>query len=144
MVTSEDYERLGKLMNDYVNSDEHKAFLIKHKTKKNLKLIRFRRFEKYLETHDFDRLIYRLILEHGQEWREKCHENGFEPYMNNKLKFLIDYVVNNAKSVEVKKIKTNFTNHIWEFKGYYFQMIWGQGVIIKIHNKEDLRELLSI
>jgi len=62
MITSEDYERVAKLMKDYANSDEHKAFLIKQKAKKNIKLIRFRRFEKYLETHDFDRLIYRLIL----------------------------------------------------------------------------------
>lgn len=104
----------------------------------------YERFEKYLETHDFDELIYRLILEHNDDYREKCYHNGYEPYPNNKLSFIIEYIKNNTKPIEIKGIKCEFPNTIWEFKGYYFQLIYGQGVITNIYNKDDNRLILQI
>lgn len=104
---------------------------------------RFKRFEEYLEKCDFDKFMYRLILEHGDEWREKCWENGVEVHMNNKLSFLFDYVTNNCEPVNVPQIKSDFPNQIWLFKGYYFQITYGQGSIVDIYNADDKRHLLS-
>jgi len=39
---------------------------------------------------------------------------------------------------------SNISNEIWFYKGYYFQMIWSQGVITKIYNKDDMKQLLCL
>ena len=132
----------------YLESPEGKADLDKElkdiAAKAKLDEGRFRRFEDWLKNNDFDKLLYRLILEHGEEWREKCWYDGFEVSPNNKLSFVIQYITENHAPVKVNELDCVFANSIWQFKGYYFQMIWGQGVITKIFNKDDLRELLTI
>ena len=105
---------------------------------------RFEKFEKYLKTIDFDTLIYRLVMEHGEEYREKCWHNGVMPYPNNKLEFLFEYVLIKTPHVEVPEIESSFMQEIHEFKGYYFEAVHGQGVIYTIYNKKDLQAILSI
>ena len=106
---------------------------------------RFNKFENWLENNDFDRLLYRIILEHGDEYESKCYENGYEPYPNNKMNFIFNYVTERGgKQVNIKEFDCPFANQIWEFMKYYFQIIWGQGVAYKIYNKEDSREIFSI
>ena len=105
---------------------------------------RFKKFEKYLKTIDFDTLIYRLVMEHGEEYREKCWHEGVMPYPNNKLSFLFEYVLIKTPHVDVPKIRSGFMQEIREFKGYYFEVIHGQGVIFTIYNKKDLKIVLSI
>lgn len=104
---------------------------------------RQKRFEKWLEVNDFDKLMYRLILEHNDEYIENCYHNGDEPYPNNKLWFVFCYAMKYGKHVKVKKIDTGLDN-IWEFKDYYFQMIFGQGTMLRIYNKDDMRLLLQL
>lgn len=107
---------------------------------------RFRRLEKWIETNDFDKLMYRLILEHGDDYIENCYHNGYEPYPNNKLSFLISYITKDdiPHPLDIKELYCDFPNNIWEFKGYYIQFIYGQGTIIRIYNKDDLRLLLQL
>ena len=105
---------------------------------------RFLKFEKYLETIDFDTLIYRLVMEHGEDYREKCWHEGVMPYPNNKLDFLFEYVMIKTPHVDVPEIEDNFIQEIREFKGYYFEIIHGQGVIYRIYNKKDLQIVLQI
>jgi len=105
---------------------------------------RFQKFEKYLETIDFDTLIYRLVMEHGEEYREKCWTNGLMPYPNNKLEFLFEYIMSKTPDVDVPEIQNDFIQEIREFKGYYFELIHGQGVIFRIYNKKDLQIVLQV
>ncbi|MFW6246983.1 MAG: hypothetical protein ACOC22_02280 [bacterium] len=105
---------------------------------------RFKKFEKYLETTDFDTLIYRLVLEHGDEYREKCYINGVEPYPNNKLEFLFKYVMSKCEHIEVPELKNDFMHDISEFKDYYFEVTYGQGCIHAIYNKKDLQIVLQV
>jgi len=139
-----DYEEMRKALEEFPETPAGKAYFKNMAIKHEIKLGRYKKFEKYLETHDFDELMYKLILEHGEEWREKCWHNGYEVHPNNKLAFIIDYVVNNFEPVKVPQLENDFHNHIWFFKGYYFQMTWGQGVLTDIYNKEDLRHLLQV
>lgn len=138
------HEKSLKLLEEFVDSNEGKKYFENLKHKKELKEDRYIRFKKYLETHDFDRLMYRLILEHGEDYCRKCYDNGCMPYPNNKLEFVIDYVFNNTESITIDEIDTVFTNETHEFNGYYFQMVWGQGVVTYIYNKEDMRLLLQV
>lgn len=110
----------------------------------NILLKRFDRFTTWLETNDFDKLMFRVIFEHNDKYNDMCYSKGCEPYPNNKLDFILQYVEKYGKVVKVKKLKCDFDNIIYEFKGYYFRFVYGQGVIITIYNKDDLKPLLSL
>lgn len=142
-------EMLKKLL-EYLESPEGRKssedYFKNLAKKEEIKKKRYKRFEQWIEANDFEKLMYKLLLEHGEEWREKCWENGCEVYPNNKLGFLIDYVIHNTEPVKVPKLnnKYGFTNQIWFFKGYYFQMTWGQGMVTDIYNGSDLKHLLQV
>lgn len=139
-----DAEKMIEELHEWAESDEGCAYFERERKRNEIKVNRFRHFEKYVETIDFDELMYRLILEHDEDWREKCREMGHEDHPNNKLGFIIDYLVHNLEPVIVPQLDCPFSNQIWFYKGYYFQMIWGQGVVTKIYNKEDMKELLCL
>jgi hypothetical protein len=106
-----DYEGMKKALEEFPETPAGKAYFKNMAIKHEIKLGRYKKFEKYLETHDFDELMYKLILEHGEEWREKCWHNGYEVHPNNKLAFIIDYVVigNETFKSEDKEEKSNLT-----------------------------------
>lgn len=133
----------------WLKSDEAKVaakeFVEDLAFKEKIQQGRYDRFEKWLETNDFDKLIYKLILEHNDEYRERCYENGYEPKPNNKMDFIFSYVSERAgKRVHIKEFESDFPNAVWEFNGYYFEIVWGQGCIQVIYNKEDKKRIFSI
>ena len=138
-----DYKKMEKSLDDFIKSPEGIAFFEKEKRKEELKLKRFTRFEKWLENNDFEALMYRLILEHGEEWREKCYHKGYEPYPNNKLSFLINFVSHNYDTISVSQLENMFHTEIWFFKGYYFRLMYGQGTVFDLYNGGDFKHLLS-
>lgn len=105
---------------------------------------RYKRFEEWIETNDFDRLMYRLILEHDADYIDKCQYNGYMPFPNNKLDFVVNYVFHEFETIKVGQLDCDFPNEIRCFKGYYFQHIYGQGTILRIYNKDDLKMLLQL
>jgi len=142
-----DYKELRKFEKDidrWFESAEGKAYFEKEKKKNDIKKGRQLRFEKWLEHNDFDKLMYRLILEHGEEWREKCWSKGYEVFMNNKLDFVFHYVTANLEPISVPQIESeHFHCQVWFFKGYYFRIMHGQGSVVDIYNGGDFKHLLS-
>ena len=128
----------------WLNSEDGEAFIQKQKEKKELRAKRHKRFEEWLEENDFDKLMYRLILEHGDEYVESCYHKGYMPHPNNKLGFIEGYVVDNIEPVYVEELDCDFPNQVWFFKGYYFQHVYGQGTLFRLYNKEDMRLLLQL
>lgn len=141
-----DVQKMVKDMKDWAASDAGKEYFENKYKQHKIREGRFERFEKYIKKIDFNKLMYRLILEHGEDWCEKCSSNGYEVYPNNKLQFLLDYVLykNNYLKSEPKGLECDFPNDVFKFKGYYFQLIYGQGTIIRIFNKEDKKMLLQV
>lgn len=140
-----DYEKMAKAIREFPNTPEGKKYFENERKKLEIKRNRYIRFEKYLESHDFDQLMYRLILEHGDDWHEKCWHKGYEVYPNNKLAFIIDYLVHNYEPIEVPEIEPeHFPSTIYFFKGYYFQTICGQGCFHRIYNKDDMKMVLQV
>jgi len=139
-----DVEKHKREMNEWAESEQGKAHFENYWKKNDIKQKRFERFTEWLKHNDFDKLMYRIILEHNEEYREKCWHNGFEAYPNNKLSFLLDYVMDNYEAIKVPQIDTDFANSVWFFNGYYFQLIHGQGTITRIYNKEDMRCILQV
>lgn len=136
------WDKFGKALEEWVESDAGKAYFEHKQIVDEINAGRQKRLEEYIKTHDFDKLMYRLILEHGEEWREKCYSNGYEPYPNNKLMFLMDYIFKNLAPIKVPQLDNPFNNEIWFFKGYYFQATNGQGTVFDIYNGDDFRHLL--
>jgi hypothetical protein len=139
-----DIEEAKKKMEEWLVSDAAKAFVENLHKERKVKKGRYRRFEEYLKTHDFNELMNRLILENGDDWCEKCYKKGYEPYPNNKLGFVVDYVMENTKEVYVKELENDFCNVIHEFKEYYFQTVWGQGCYHNVYNKKDKKLILQV
>ena len=139
-----DLDKLKKDIEEWFESDKGKASIEKEKEKNDLLLKRYLRFEEWLKHNDFDQLMYKLIHKHGEDYREKCYHNGFEPYPNNVLYFIINYIRENYDEIDVSQLNCEFPNYIWFFKGYYFQLICGQGCYYRIYNKEDMRMILQI
>jgi hypothetical protein len=141
-----DTEKFENDLKKWMNSDAGKEFFENERIAYERKVQRFKRLEKYLESHDFDELLHRLISEHDDEYREKCRKEGCEDYPNNKLQFVFDYVVYKTPILEPTPsgLECDFPNEVFEFKGYYFQTIYGQGCFIRIYNKEDRKLLLTV
>lgn len=142
-----DPEKFRKDIEEWMESDAGKAYLERERKKIEIKRGRYLRFEKYLETHNFDELMNRIISEHGENWRNKCRQNNYEIHTNNKLRFIIDYIFHNVKSVHVPELEPedfHFPTETWLFRGYYFQLMFGQGTATFIYNAEDKKCLLSL
>lgn len=140
-----DLKKMEEAIREFVNSDEGKAYFEKERIKNKILKNRYVRFENWLETNDFNKLLYRLILIHNSdEYRDNCYHNGYMPMPNNILQFILDYIIDRYAPITVNILDCDFPNEIRFFKGYYFQNIYGQGVIIKIINKVDMRELLVL
>ena len=140
-IDVEEYKAQMKL---WAESEQGKAHFENYWKKIDLKQSRFVRFTEWLKHNDFDKLMYRIILEHNEEYREKCWHSGIEAHPNNVLSFLIRYVADTCEPVKVPQIDTDFANSVWFFNGYYFQLIHGQGTITRIYNKEDMRCILQV
>lgn len=132
-----------ELADKFIESDEGKAYFKKIEMENELQLKHFIRFEEWLKHNDFDKLIQRLISEHDKDYREKCYSEGHEPYPNQELDFLFDYIQDRLEPIRVSQLESIFHNQIWFFKGYYFQMTWGQGVVYEIYDG-DFKDLLSV
>ena len=128
----------------FLESDRGQAFIKEQQKKKEIKEKRYERFEIWLEENDFDKLLYRLILEHNEDYREKCYHKGYMPYPNHKLSFIINYIADNLATVYESEIDTDFPTQTWLFKGYYFQLVHGQGTIFRLYNKDDMRLILQV
>ena len=133
-----------KAINDFKESEVGIKYLIEEKLKTELLEKRFFWFEEWLKNNDFDNLMLRLIYKHDEDYREKCYHKGLDVMPNNVLDFIIRYVETKVEPIVVQEISCEFPNCIWLFKGYYFQVVYGQGCFYRIYNKEDLRILLTV
>ena len=141
MAMSKVHDKSLKILEDFLKSPEGEAsireFTEKKANEQKIAESRYRKFEKYLEIHDFEELMQRLINENDDKWCDKCYKKGYEPYPNNKLRFVIDYLVHNYEPIEVPEIEPkHFPSTIYFFKEYYFQTICGQGCFHRIWNKK--------
>ena len=128
----------------WAESDAGEQYFIGLAKKQAVVEARHRRFETWLETNNFDVLMERLILEHDDDYIDKCYRKGYMPSPNNKLNFVIEYVVDNHEPIYVSELDCDFANQVWQFRGYYFQHIHGQGTITRIYKKNDLTYLLQV
>lgn len=130
-----DLNELKRSIDEYCESEEGKRYFALERKKDKIKLKRFIKFEKWLKNNSFDNLISKLISKHNETYFQKCYDKGFEVKPNNLLEFILDYIEFKFETIDVAQLDCEFPNHIWFFKGYFFQTIWGQGSINRVYDK---------
>ncbi len=140
-----------KIMKQFLNDDgklkhEFKDYMEKHFTKlvikQDIEYKRTQKLRKYLSKNNFENLIGRIIREHDDSYIDKCYKNGYQPRPNNKFSLLLSLV--EIEGDEIKEIdfkNDTFPNVVIKYENYYFQWIWGQGVITRIY---DIRHELIL
>lgn len=103
--------------------------------KKDIEYKRLQKLRTFLSENIFDDLIGRIIRDHDNVYINKCYKNGHMPYPNNKFSLLLSLV--EIEGEEIKEIDfkdDTFPNTVIKYENYYFQWIWGQGVINRIYD----------
>lgn len=136
-------EDVEQQIDEWCNSKECDEYFEYINRKFDIKEKRYKKFEKYLKKVSFKKLMKRLISEHNLAYDEKCILKGRDPYPNNKLYFVFDYVFDNSESVYANGSHSFFPNDMKKFKGFYFQIMYGQGSIHRVFNKNK-EMLLSL
>jgi len=136
--------KMKRKITDFQNLADGISYFIREEGKYKIRERRFERFGDWMKDNDFDTTFYMLILKHDDVYRNKCYNNGYEPTPNNVLMFILDYVEMKCSPVVVNELECEFNNITWEFNKYYFQLIYGQGIITRIYNVDDLKLILQI
>ena len=92
--------------------------------------------EKWLETNDFEPLFQRLLARNGDERTDWCHKKGCEKYPTPMMQFVFDYISDRYEIVNNELLSNDFSSGTWFFKGYWFQLLCGQGNFWKIFDGE--------
>lgn len=117
---------------DFKNPDGYWNTLIK---KEKAQAARFDKFDKWLETNDFETTFRKLLSKNGENRAEWCYKRREQKYGTPLMQFLCNYVSNRCKQSEYP-ITSVFQSGIWEFKGYYFELNCGQGCFWRIYDKD--------
>jgi hypothetical protein len=141
---NERLKELIRLMNEFNESDEGIAYFKelneKHRIEAEIKSKRIEKLVEYLKNQDFDKIMDRMILEHNDDYRDKCYNKGYEPYPNNKLNLFFDFLEKNYHPIEDDTIHNGtFSQTIYFYKGYFFTKMYGQGTATLIYGKDKQR-----
>ena len=127
-------------MEAYFNSPEGKKateeWIKKQKIKNEILEGRLQKLEAYLQNHDFEQILQRLIKEHDDEYCDKCYKKGYEPYPNHKLSLLYTYLRENYTYIHNDLIPQDFLSACFFFKGYWFTVYCGQGCFNRIYDSQ--------
>lgn len=126
---------------EFLESEEGKRamdeFFNKLEAKADLRAIRFKKFEDYLETHSFDSFMDRMKSDNNDDYRDKCYKKGYEPYPTNLFAFLISYISENCEDAGLEFGGGDFLSEEYIFNGYLFQTFQGQGAFERVYKKVD-------
>lgn len=98
--------------------------------------LRYDKFEKWLETNEFEPMFKKLLERNGDERDDYCYKNGCEKYGTPLMEFLLEYISNRVEQTENDGIDKDFSGGTWLFKNYWFQVLHGQGSFWKIFDKD--------
>ncbi len=135
-----DYDEMFRKFEQALDEDlkNPNGYFAKLKKEQDIKEGRFKKFEKWLKKNNFEALLIRFFFENGDTRREWCYRNGYEPYPTAGFQFVLDYISNRKESKNAK-IDNSFEHGLWKFKGYWFQLICGQGCHWIVYNNKSER-----
>lgn len=146
-LLKEPEERVDPLtaLNKLMNSEEGKAAIKKIEDERLLKEKindeREKIVEAYFKNHSFKDTLQRCLNE-IELAEQKAEKSNSRARSNNKIWHLFRYACKHGNKARHVKGITNigFTNECYKYEGYYFRIMWGQGVAHNIfnENKENI------
>lgn len=133
----------------YLKSPAYKAELKVMKLKQDVEKVRYKKLEKHLQSltrSQLTKLMDQLIEEHNDELRDYWYNKSCMPCLTNKMNFIFDYIFSETSlatalkndSKEFAKYETGFSDTMVKYKGYVFQMFFGQGTAYRINKGGDV------
>lgn len=108
----------------------------KLKRKRDAVEARFPMVENYINLHGMKSVIDRMVLEHGEDWGDKCWAKGYEAHPNNKLSLLLKWVEFGHEPIHNELLPQDFLSASYFVKGYWFCVYCGQGCFREIYDSE--------
>lgn len=96
---------------------------------------RYDKFEKWLETNEFEPLFQKLLLRNGKERDDWCWKHNVQKYGTPMMLFLTGFIQDRRSQIINDMINSDFESGLWFFKGYYFQLNCGQGCFWRIYDR---------
>jgi len=135
-----------RLLQEYFDSDQFKLDQVVRDNERAIKLARLKRTGEYLNSlsdDQFHTLMMRLLGEHTDKLKDLWYSKGIQPMPTNKMSLLFEFVFSEdggellfEEDEEFQKHQTGFSDDMSKYRGYIFQMFFGQGVAHAIH-KDD-------
>lgn len=102
----------------------------------------FNRIKKIFDDDDiFSKTLYKLIEKHGEDYQDKCYKKGYMPHPNNLLNMIINTVMQNCNRIE-PVVECHFPLDTCFYRGFYFEIMYGQGSLLTIYDKDKRRILV--
>lgn len=136
-------ELLEQLKTSLEKPDVNYDFLKKIQLDRMIYKVDYNRIRNIFEDDTtFSQTLYKLIKKHNDEYKDKCLSKGFELYPNNVLNLIFKHVFNTVKSGS-QVVDFNYPGETYYYRGFFFEIIFGQGVVVIIYN-ENKNVILSI
>lgn len=101
----------------------------------------FNRVKKIFDNDDiFSKTLYKLIEKHNDDYQEKCYTKGCMPYPNNFLNLIINTVMHSNERID-PVVESDFPIDTCFYRGFYFEIMYGQGSLLTIYDKDKKRIL---
>jgi len=104
---------------------------------------RFPKVSAYIENFGMESVIDRMILEHDENWEDKCRAKGCETYPNHKFQLLWDWIEDTFEPLQNDLLPQDFLRASYFVKGYWFTIYCGQGCFYRVYDSE-LNNILQI
>jgi len=130
-----DLDNYKQQLKNIFDSPESNLYFENLRKKQEIRELRFKKFEQDLTITKFDNILQRIINKHDKNYKNKCYNKGCEPCPNNLLEFIFDFVKYKNDNIPTNnpQIDLEFSNIIYEYDKYYFQIVYGQGSFIRIY-----------
>lgn len=118
---------------EYIKQERKLTELKERITKKHRKKVK----SYYSNKSEFNDFVLLNISRHGDDWDINCYSRGFQPYSKKILKIIFNIALEKGKTVDksLDNFTKDFPSTIKKYKGLYFVLVYGQGTISSIYNK---------
>ena len=129
-------------LREFMNSEEGELWLEEQSRKAKLKNERILKLHERLSSlsdEEFSQFIGKLISKHDDAYEDRMYSQGIMPHPNRLLSLAFDVAIEIGVTVEpFDEFPQIFPSDTVEYRGFYFEYVYGQGTVSRIYSPEKL------
>lgn len=135
-----DFDKIKAKIDKLLNSPEFDKMMEKEANKASIYESQLKRFKEGYD-HRFGELVEKILSKYNtKEYIQRERSLGYEP-----REYLIDFLFNYVREHGVEGTDQDwdrlthgdFTTELYKYKGYMFELLQGQGSVIKVYKHES-------